>query len=352
MAQKNSHYLQKAVAALVKNLSARNRDIVSRRFGLGTGEKETLESIGESYGITRERVRQIQDFALDQLTLLAAMNKDVSRHVAAARAIVERHGGVMKETELFKAYTGNEKASAANASLAFLLSMSKEISHLHENDHLHAVWAVNQEKLETYQETIASLVGALNSHGKPLVSEHVCALASESKVRLGGGQLNEKHLDTLLAVSKDLGRNIFNEIGLTSWPQVRPKGVRDKAYLVMKKENKPLHFTNIARAINTASFDHKKVNIQTVHNELIKDKRFVLVGRGMYALAEWGYQPGTVKDVLVSILKDSSGPLSRADLVTKVKNARLVKENTIVLNLQDSSTFVRNGDGTYTLKRA
>jgi len=47
--------LTRTVAALVKTLSPRNRDIVSRRFGLKTGNKETLESIGKSYGISRKR---------------------------------------------------------------------------------------------------------------------------------------------------------------------------------------------------------------------------------------------------------------------------------------------------------
>jgi DNA-directed RNA polymerase delta subunit len=140
-------------------------------------------------------------------------------------------------------------------------------------------------------------------------------------------------------------------MGLVSWPQIHPKGVRDKAYLVIKKAGNPQHFSQIAKLINQAKFDTKKVNVQTVHNELIKDKRFVLVGRGMYALAEWGYKAGTVKDVLTDILRTHGKPLPRADLVTKVKDVRLVKENTILLNLQDSSTFVRDGNGHYVLRK-
>lgn len=353
MAQKDAQQLQKTVVSLIKNLSPRNRDIVMRRFGLNTGTKETLESIGANYNITRERVRQIQDFALEQLASLAADNKDVRRHVVAAKALLERDGGIMKERDLFKAFTGKPDESAANASLAFLLTLSGELSKFHENDHLHSVWAVNHEKLETFRGAVASLVTALEGHGKPMQTEHVCTLASESKIKLSNGTpLNEKHLDAFLAVSKDLGRNIFNEIGLTAWPQVKPKGVRDKAYLVMKKESKPLHFRDIAKQINLAAFDQKKVNVQTVHNELIKDDRFVLVGRGMYALAEWGYKPGTVKEILIDILKSTSKPLDRAGLIAKVKEARLVKENTILLNLQDANTFIRNSDGTYSVKRA
>lgn len=40
------------VGQLLAVLNTRNRDVISRRFGLKTGKKETLESIGQSYGIT------------------------------------------------------------------------------------------------------------------------------------------------------------------------------------------------------------------------------------------------------------------------------------------------------------
>jgi len=121
---------------------------------------------------------------------------------------------------------------------------------------------------------------------------------------------------------------------------------------VLKKINSPQHFSEIARLINNANFSNKKAHVQTVHNELIKDPRFVLVGRGIYALSEWGYSAGTVKDVLIDILKKSQKPMPKASLIAKVKDARMVKENTILLNLQDSKTFVKKEDGTYALRKA
>jgi hypothetical protein len=163
---------------------------------------------------------------------------------------------------------------------------------------------------------------------------------------------NWKDVGSFMSLSKELGRNVFGEIGLVSWAEVKPKGVRDKAYLVLKRENKPKHFTEIAKLINSTGFSSKKANIQTVHNELIKDSRFVLVGRGMYGLSEWGYQPGTVKEVLVGILKGSQKPIARADLIAKVLDTRMVKENTILLNLQDSKVFSKREDGSYVLRKA
>ena len=53
-------------------------------------------------------------------------------------------------------------------------------------------------------------------------------------------------------------KNVFDEVGLISWAEVKPKGVRDKAYLVLKKENKPKHFTEIAK-LQEAGHDLKQV---------------------------------------------------------------------------------------------
>jgi len=344
--------LTKAVAQLVKTLNPRNRDIVSRRFGLKNGTKETLESIGRGYGITRERVRQIEEFALVQLTKATADQKDVLRYSATAKELIAREGGILKERALFKAVSGSEKDSVANASLVFALTLDRELIRLADNDHVHGYWARDTKTLDAFRQQIASLTSALQNHGSVLPEVKLVALAQENGVSaLDGSKFNDRHLTTVVSICKDLGSNIFGQMGLTHWSQIRPKGVRDKAYLVLRQAVAPQHFSQIAKLINVAKFDSKKVNVQTVHNELIKDNRFVLVGRGMYALSEWGYKAGTVKDVLVDILKNHGKPLARADLVTKVGAVRLVKENTILLNLQDSSTFLRDGNGHYHLRK-
>lgn len=335
--------LAKTVAQLVKTLNPRNRDIVSRRFGLKTGDKETLESIGRSYGITRERVRQIEEFALSQLTRTAVEHRDLMKAVSAAKDLIAKDGGVIREHALFKLVSGSDKDSVTNASLVFALTLDTQLVRIADNDHFHAFWALDQAHLASFKNEVDALTSALDSHGTVMPVAEMASWAAGKGVTA--------NLATLTSVCKDVGTNIFGQMGLMSWPQVRPKGVRDKAYLVIAKSGTPQHFSQIAKLINQAKFDNKKVNVQTVHNELIKDKRFVLVGRGMYALSEWGYKAGTVKDVLTDILRTHGKPLARADLIAKVKDVRLVKENTILLNLQDSSTFVRDTNGHYVLRR-
>lgn len=105
-----------------------------------------------------------------------------------------------------------------------------------------------------------------------------------------------------------------------------------------------MHFKEVAESIDNL-FKHK-AHVATTHNELIKDARFVLVGRGLYALTEWGYTAGVVKDVLREILA-KEGPLSREELIDKVRKERYVKDNTIIVNLQDANIFRRLSNGTY-----
>lgn len=341
----------KTVASLVKALSPRNRDIISRRFGLKNGKKETLESIGKGYGITRERVRQIEEFTLGQLSKVADGHPEVEKYASLAANVLNENGGVMREKDLFKAFSGTDSENVLNASLVFVLTLDKDLVRFNENDHFSSLWAVNDSVLGNFKN-LASLCHNLLEKNRKVNSEaDFYNLVRKNNVPGINGDLAQKHLQSYMTISKTVGKNIFDEVGLVAWPEIRPKGVRDKAYLVLRKENKPKHFTEIAKLINAMGFEGKKANVQTVHNELIKDSRFVLVGRGMYALSEWGYKSGTVKDVLVDVLSNSK-PLAKTALLAKVMNARMVKENTILLNLQDSKTFVKNEDGTYQLRKA
>jgi len=300
----NNTNIDKTVAMLVKSLAIRNRDIITRRFGLKNGKKETLESIGKNYGITRERVRQIEETTLGSLAKTVATHGEFQKYLSDAKDIIVKNGGVIKETDF---------------------------------------WALSDGHLNKFKDASSNIVAQLSKIGKVIPKEEFQNIADKHIS-------DSKGADLVLALNKNISSNIFNQVGLASWSEISPKGVRDKAYLVLKKENKPKHFSEIAKLINTYGFDSKKANVQTVHNELIKDTRFVLVGRGMYALNEWGYKPGTVKDVLVDILKSHGKSLTKASLVAKVMDSRMVKENTILLNLQDSKVFAKKDDGSYTLR--
>jgi DNA-directed RNA polymerase delta subunit len=130
---------------------------------------------------------------------------------------------------------------------------------------------------------------------------------------------------------------------------VNPKNIRDKIYVILHEQGKHLHFNEISDAIKQSEFKRKDVTTQAIHNELIKDKRFVLIGRGIYALKEWGYEKGTVADIITEVLKKANQPMHRDEIVKQVLKSRHVKETTILLNLQGKPQFKRVAKATYAL---
>jgi hypothetical protein len=156
---------------------------------------------------------------------------------------------------------------------------------------------------------------------------------------------DEKTARRWLALSKTIDKNPLGEWGVAASPNIKARGIRDLAYLVLRNHGSPMHFTEVAHTIEK-KFD-RSAHEATVHNELIKDKRFVLVGRGLYALTEWGYERGVVRDIIKAILK-REGPLTKKDIIDKVLKERHVKENTIVVNLQNSRYFKKDKNGNYT----
>lgn len=342
--------VKNVVAKLLKVLSDRNKDAVSRRFGLKTGKKETLESIGRSYSITRERVRQIESVSLKQIkdSLKMGLASLVEPYVTLAGSILEEHGGAMKESDLFEKFSGSRENNPVNAALVFFLNLQDKFARESEDDEHNTFWAVNAQYASSCKNAIADFIKALTKKGS--ISENKVVDFYNKNISIK--DVSPKFVASQLSISKQIGKNSFGQIGLTSWPEIKPRGVKDKAYLILKRDNKPCHFREIAELINSQGEWSKVANIQTVHNELIKDKRFVLVGRGMYALREWGYKAGTVKDVVRDVLSSSKEKMSRGQIVEQVMVHRIVKPNTIVLALQDQKYFIKNSDDTYSLKEA
>ncbi|MEI6316429.1 MAG: HTH domain-containing protein, partial [bacterium] len=174
-------------------------------------------------------------------------------------------------------------------------------------------------------------------------SEMVNRFLSELK-KINVEMRDEEIAKRWLTLSKGVKKNPLGEYGRSGASGVKARGIKDFAYLMMRKHGSPMHFREVAKAI-TNTFD-KKCHTATCHNELIKDKRFVLVGRGMYALSEWGYKPGVVRDVIKEILK-REGPMTKEDVVDKVLKERYLKKNTILVNLQNPKYFKKNKDKTY-----
>lgn len=320
----------------------REREIIARRFGL-YDRKETLEQIGELLGITRERVRQLEKAIMIRLKIAA---EDTLPHVDKLEKLFVRHlydmGRVARLSDLTeKVGTKNDERSRAN--VAFLAELAPRLAVIDENDFYHHAVGVKEHLDEkAIKQAVDTIVDTVKKHGEPLTTE-----ALHQKVDYN----HPDHVKALASISKQLA-NLRDNWGLAKWPTVNPKNIRDKIYVILQEHGKPLHFNDIAKAIKNSDFKRKDVTTQAIHNELIKDGRFVLIGRGIYALKEWGFNKGTVADIITDILKKESGPLHRDEIVKRVLKHRQVKETTILLNLQGKQRFKRVAKATYDLADA
>lgn len=316
----------------------REREIIARRFGL-FDRRETLEQIGELLGITRERVRQLEKAVI---TKLQAAGEDLP-HIKEVQNVLNEHlsemGHVARTTEITKRLSP-ENTKVDQARVAFLAHLAPQIAVIDDNDHFHhSIGLAAKHSEKAIRENVGKVIDAISKIDGPT---DIDTLAKEV------GNPDPKHVEALASISKNIA-SLHGRFGLTKWPMVNPKNIRDKIYVILHDHKKPMHFSEIAEAIKGSDFKRKDVTTQAIHNELIKDKRFVLIGRGIYALREWGYKQGTVADVIAEVLKKEGGPLHRDEIVRRVLKSRQVKETTILLNLQGKPQFKRVAKATYAL---
>lgn len=343
MAETESKHLpaEKYVSDILATIEReREREIISRRFGL-FDRKETLEQIGELLGITRERVRQLEKAVVARLKADAKAHKLPHIESAQSALIVtlERVGKAARVTALGAELT-DTNTKIDQSRIAFLAALSPQLVVIDENDlYFQSVGIADAHTEKQFKELVVSIVAAIKKIGEPTDIKTVA-----DKLKIADAQ----HVAALASTSKSLA-TLNGRWGLVKWPMVNPKNIRDKIYVILKETGKHMHFNEIAEAIKESSFKRKDVTTQAIHNELIKDKRFVLIGRGIYALKEWGYEKGTVADIIAEVLKKANEPLHRDEIVKRVLKSRYVKETTILLNLQGKSQFKRVAKATYTL---
>jgi len=346
VAQKKSSHTDSAVGfkpkvivdRLLSSLPERSRSVLEARFGLGKNTiRQTLESIGKRYGITRERVRQIENHALS-LVHKAPSYADADSAFQELENIIGNLGGIVCEEDLLPFITKDEQMQNY---IHFLLVLGDPFKYRKEDEHVRRCWYVDPKLARQVEDALGQLYAGLSDDELVAESEMIERFLSQLK-DISEEYRNHEVMRRWLSVSKKIGKNPLGEWGAAHSPNVRTKGVRDFAYLAVKKHGNPLHFTEVADMIE--KMFNRSAHVATTHNELIKDSRFILVGRGMYALKEWGYTAGVVRDVIRQVL-EQNGPLSRDEVVEKVLKERHVKPGTIIVNLQNPKYFKKNKEG-------
>ncbi|MEN9338516.1 MAG: hypothetical protein RI945_241 [Candidatus Parcubacteria bacterium] len=328
----------------LSSLNPRMRDIVTNRYGLENEKRMTLEAIGKNYDITRERVRQIENFALSTIKK-SPEYKENSFVFDELRDIIQELGSVVHEDTLMN-HISKDKVIQNHVNL--YLVIGGHFTKIKESDDFHSHWSIDDILSDHVKDSLNKLHTSIDDEELLQEGEILEKFVTNLDQLVDEYKNNKDTIHRYLSISKMVGKNDLGEWGKVTSPHIKARGVKDYAYLVVRKNGKPMHFKEVAQEI-TKIFK-KKTNVATCHNELIKDKRFVLVGRGMYGLKEWGHAAGVVRDVITQILKENGKPMTKMEIVGKVLEKRLVKANTVIINLQDPKYFKKDKDGKYFIK--
>lgn len=336
--------LEDAVQSIMSTIdNNREADIITRRYGLN-GERETLEQVGETLSITRERVRQIEKATLIRIRLSLDDGKNPLFNTAEMELVKTLHemGRAARIDDLTRRVMG-DVAGQSRAIVTILAELSSKMLLTTENDKYYAAVVLTSERDDrAIKNKVDSIVKMSRSHGQPVTLDELYRL-------VGGDFEHPSEVGAIASISKQI-TSLRGMWGLAKWPSVNPRNIRDKIYVVLKDNGQPMHFSDIAREVKSQNFHRNNVTEQAIHNELIKDDRFVLIGRGIYALAENGYKKGSITDVITELL-EQNGPMYRDDIVREVLKKRQVRETTILLNLQSKPQFKRVAKNQYDLAK-
>ena len=325
---------------ITSHLQDRACDVIMNRFGLTLeAERKTLEEIGQKYHITRERVRQIEEAALNLIKKSDAF-KGEQLAFDELKNLISSLGSIVSEDD-FLSHISKDKATQNH--IHFYLVLGDAFKRHREDDHFNTRWSVDDEMADKVHDSLKKLYASLDDKDLVPETEMIKKFFDQMK-DVADKYKNEEIAKRWLTLSKHVGKNPLGEWGKATSPNVRTRGIKDYAFLVMRKHGSPMHFREVADSIGKTF--GRKTHYETCHNELIKDSRFVLVGRGIYALAEWGYKAGIAREVIRDILK-REGALSKEDVIEKVMKERYFKKNTILVNLQNPKFFKKNKNNLY-----
>lgn len=332
---------------ILDSLTEKERSVIVRRIGMNC-ERQTLQEIGNMYGITRERVRQIEDVGITKIGRIMRTS-DLIIVQNAWEKILKMHGGIMVRDRLINAIIAEIGAKE---------SMNKNIIDILLQADFNIVRSKPQLGTNTffhYPEVSKKIIDSIHKEAIKILKKRgdimeTATLYEAIRANLFAqfGKIEPIMIDSIMDIFVDIVKWEEKYIGLEKWKILNPATLKDKAVYVLKKSREPMHFMDIANAI-TEHFG-EKVKTSTIHNELIRNSEFVLIGRGIYVLKEWGYKEGTVLDVILEIFKKAGSPLSTEEITERVLKIRQVKNTTIYMNLQNKKYIERVGRNLYQAK--
>ena len=346
---KSSFNPKQIVTELLKTLNDREKEVLTKRYSLKGEKKATLEGIGKKHGITRERVRQIESIAIKKAKSIADKLNEIEELKTSVNDLLDQYLGILGEKTLITKVLSDEENIEDYCITKFLIEklLNEDYDIKKEDNEFTTAYRKKNHNWAEFYDAVKKIIQIFEKYSEPVPEDKLWNLyEKEADINFKNNNISDDILLNYLIMSKKIEKNPLGELGLANWKSIIPKRMSDKIKLVMKNLEKPLHFREIAEEINKMNFDKKVAHPATIHNELILDDDYVLVGRGIYALKKWGYEPGKVSDVVERILK-KEGPLAKKELIKKVLEKKLVKKTTINLAIVNNPNIKKNENGKY-----
>jgi len=336
--------IKQIIVDVVSSLLPKNREVIEKRYGLKNPIPYTLDRIGKDMAVTRERIRQIEKLALE--ALMSHNNGRLKIVIDKIIELIDESNDIMPLNILQKKL--NLISDTEKNSLDLMLDLLKDHKVVKENKQFTTFIYHKKIDIPLVEALIKEIISIIDKENKPLAPNELTEKLMASEW-YQSNKIDAHFLLSAITISKEITQTEKGSIALTKWPYIKPKNIRDKVFYVLYEVGKPLHFRDITQKIIEKLFDKKRITSAAVHNELIADPRFVLVGRGIYSLTDWGYKQGTVSDIIYDVLKNAGKPMTINEIIDEVFKNKIIQKNTVIVNLQNKNRFKRIDKSTYTI---
>ena len=144
-------------------LTSKEKEVIIKRFSLDNQPKQTLEKIGHSFSVTRERIRQIEKIALGKLRRTVD-NSKLSLINKIAKSILEQHGGVLLEDKLVSEILNKilSTQSVDSNIIKLALNINPELIKMEKTNLFKPFWRLQIIPLDLIKSVITAGISHLN----------------------------------------------------------------------------------------------------------------------------------------------------------------------------------------------
>lgn len=326
--------------------------IIQRRFGLNGTKRLTLEDLGKIFGLTRERVRQIEQKVLSELrqVLLENQYSDQSYHIhpditstlrLISSVLANKIDDFIKETALISLVQEiiNCDVSQIQPVLKLIFVITGMTRIEFDNSNLSAVWSRSgTEQQHQMEQIIIQLDKILTTETVEPLSDMDILLQINKKLPKGR-RLTLSQLQKYLHLCSTIEQR---DDGLFwgKFEYIKSRG--NQAERLLLEKGIPQSGADLARMINNRLVPkgHRKLSERNLVNQLQADHRFVPIGRsGLWALKKWDVETNNIIDLMERYLIERNQPATPEEIFYYVNSKRPVKLNSIQFYLTQSKLF-------------